>query len=549
MKIYKAASFLVKVNKDSRDKVIEIQVAENLDNAGTPFYLYESREIIVGIYGSLTELNKLTSETEHLFFKNLYEGSININGVFSVFTFEKKSKIFKMWGDPLGVQAIYFSKDLKGIFTASMTLGWLLKETLHNGVFDEIYLLEHLAFGYNIGFDETPYKNIKRIPINHKLSFGKSICYHKNEEISTEKNIFEIDSSKLNKIINSLSKSTIRPMPKLKPFLGLSSGKDCLCLSAFMKKESCDTGTFGVLESPDQLQGKKVAIELGFNHSSINVTSNSEFVKFSKLISYYSGGLGTSTMVDFLKFYLKAVGPENYFIIGEGGENVRTFFYNSDYKSAITTLKNNYLSDQYALKNSLSDNLLSRLNSYPAFYVSQVKNLYSNFDDNKIMLNFYRYKRMGGNFSLRNSILAPFRSKVSPFLNLDFMKLTFNLKMDHYKNDNLHRKIIEQVNPTLLKYFDNPITNGPNYQNFLDRFSKKGLGNEIYKLLNIYLDFATHIFNKKRVLQYCLEQQKNPSRGIYYLMRILSLTNMLYLMNEKTSNKEMMISQIKTFYL
>ena len=30
---------------------------------------------------------------------------------------------------------------------------------------------------------------LQRIPINHKLSFGKSICYHKNEEISTEKNM------------------------------------------------------------------------------------------------------------------------------------------------------------------------------------------------------------------------------------------------------------------------------------------------------------------------------------------------------------------------
>ena len=80
------------------------------------------------------------------------------------------------------------------------------------------------------------------------------------------------------------------------------------------------------------------------------------------------------------------------------------------------------------------------------------------------------------------------------------MNLSFNLDKRYYQENKLHRILLNRINPSLLNYFDNPILDGPNYQNIFNRFTYEDLGNHTYDLLNLYLDFVPNIFDKKNIL-------------------------------------------------
>ena len=95
--------------------------------------------------------------------------------------------------------------------------------------------------------------------------------------------------------------------------------------------------------------------------------SKSEFNNLATIISYFSGGLGTISMVDFLKFYLGGLNPENYFIIGEGGENIRSFF---DYDFQIRGSDKNmskYLTEKNVLMYTSTGEVLMNSNNIQIF--------------------------------------------------------------------------------------------------------------------------------------------------------------------------------------
>lgn len=545
MKIYKASSFLIKFYKSKKNNhELEVNIAENIENAGTPLYLFNSKNYTAGIFGSLSEVFQIKSNNEDLFLSKLNNDQIKLSGVFAVFIFDKNNNSLKMFTDVLGVQSIYFIDDKDEKFISSVSLGWLLKEIGHQGEINKSSFLEHFAFGYNITFNETPYLNVKKIPIGYKI-IKKGILSYKKNKFQNQSTFIDLNNQIIDELIERLTIGSQPPINGLTPFIGLSSGKDCLCLSSLVHEKKYKSGTFGVLESPDQKQGKLIASKLGFNHLSMNVASKSEFSNLATIISYFSGGLGTISMLDFLKFYLGALNPDNYFIIGEGGENIRSFFDYDGQGDPIQTLKSRYLTEKNVLMYTLSSEVLSEFKQYPDFYIQKIKDSLPYTDKEILMINFYRYKRMGGNFSLRNAILSPFRAKVSPFLDYKFMNLSFNLDKRYYQENKLHRILLNRINPSLLNYFDNPILDGPNYQNIFNRFTYEDLGNHTYDLLNLYLDFVPNIFDKKNILDLCLNNIKKPSRDIFYILRVLSFSCMYYLLSFDVDNKILMIKSNK----
>ena len=93
-----------------------------------------------------------------------------------------------------------------------------------------------------------------------------------------------------------------------KPFMGLSAGRDCLCLaSVFSENKTLQSGSFGADNCSDRKQGAKVAETLGWAHLDNSVLEPEEFQNAADLISYYSGGLATTSAADFLNFYRKRV--------------------------------------------------------------------------------------------------------------------------------------------------------------------------------------------------------------------------------------------------
>ena len=117
MKIYKASSFLVKFYKSKKNnQELEVYIAENIENAGTPFFLFNSNNYTAGIYGSLSEVSQIKSKDEDLFLSKLNNDQIKLSGVFAVFIFDKNNNSLKMFSDVLGVQSVYFVEDKDGKF-------------------------------------------------------------------------------------------------------------------------------------------------------------------------------------------------------------------------------------------------------------------------------------------------------------------------------------------------------------------------------------------------------------------------------------------------
>ena len=185
------------------------------------------------------------------------------------------------------------------------------------------------------------------------------------------------------------------------------------------------------------------------------------------------------------------------------------------------------------LRETLSGDLANQLDNYPGEQVEKLKAQMTESDERSLMIGFYRYKRMGGNFALRNAILSPFRTKVSPFLDVLFMEKAFRINPEFMQNDEIHRATIKETNESLLPFFDTPEKEGPSMQNWEERFHSGGFGKVVYEMLEENLKFSEDVFDREKVLKLCREMQERPGRGIYYLFRVVSFAgNACYLKKE-----------------
>ena len=107
------------------------------------------------------------------FFERLEKGTAILSGVFAAFIYDKKTGSLNIWCDNLGIQAVYYTENKDGVFRASVNLGWLLELLEHDGSVNQESLLEHLGYGYNVNFGQSPYNDILRLPPASKLEVGK----------------------------------------------------------------------------------------------------------------------------------------------------------------------------------------------------------------------------------------------------------------------------------------------------------------------------------------------------------------------------------------
>jgi hypothetical protein len=193
------------------------------------------------------------------------------------------------------------------------------------------------------------------------------------------------------------------------------------------------------------------------------------------------------------------------FVIGEGGECVRDFF-----RAGVATLREQYMTPA----DSLAATLNLPLDGYPDRFLPQN-------DDPLFPLRFYRFQRMPGNFSQRHAVLSVLRPKISPFLDGAFMEGSWALAPEWHRDSRLHRSLVAHLAPELLPFFDDPIQTPVTTQEWPVRFSS-GIGEEVRRLLEESLPFASDVFRSAGVLDLCEEAIRKPSRAIYHLLRLLS---------------------------
>ncbi len=82
-----------------------------------------------------------------------------------------------------------------------------------------------------------------------------------------------------------------------------------------------------------------------------------------------------------------------------------------------------------------------------------------------------------------------------------------------YEENGLQRKIVKENAPELLEYFDKPIINSHQVQDWNTRI-QGAIGQRLYALLEVNLDRLSNVFDKKGVLAFAREELEDPGRGV-----------------------------------
>jgi len=234
------------------------------------------------------------------------------------------------------------------------------------------------------------------------------------------------------------------------------------------------------------------------------------FYFFSKLLAYYSSGLTTSSYVDMLK-YVYEMEENDSFVIGEGGECIRNFYEDvSDFERYITP-------------KIIIDSVFLGID-----YKSYLERFKINQNElNAFGVNYYRESRLTGNFSKRHSIITPFINKITPFLNTNFSDLTYSVSFDEYKNESVHRYLInltssiKENSHMKIKHNDTQVWN--------QRIST--VKKSFLKVHNLF-DYD-QIGIRKEGVEFCLKNMDKNKRIIYFILRLYSMIN--FISHVKTS--------------
>lgn len=440
-------------------------------------------------------------------------------GVFGLVVIDAPGRRVFAAADRLGVQSVHYCRDGSGAIRLSTHLMWLLHATGHAGDVNAASFLTHFGFGYPVAPDEHMYEGVRKLPpagylkiTDGELSVGSYWSDENRQDTAIESSISDIT--------RALVSATSSTAPGVRMCVGLTSGKDSLCLvSVIPRRERPRTATFGAPRCADRLQGERIASELNWTHAVRSLCGPRDFTKWATEVACHSAGLATASYVDMAAFVGECVPPGHALVMGEGGECVRDFFGPQGHISD-EFLRSRYMTDREHLRRTLAPDFASRLAEYPDNLLEATRR-FSNRSPEEFLLWFYRTQRMPGNFSLRHSVLSALRPKLSPFLDARFIDAAYQLDRSRYDRSALHRAIIENTRPELLSFFDRPAASTVETQDWPRRFATT-IGPVVYRLLDEALPFCRDVFQIDEVRTLCSETIARPSRAMYYIFRVLS---------------------------
>ncbi|WP_420573587.1 hypothetical protein [Kordia sp.] len=480
------------------------------ENQGSILYWIENTTHTIIWYSSDHDEEKIIDFLEELHhdtekaFQNVYE---EIGGAFEIFIHNKKINNLFVLSDLYGVSGSFYltNEDAFKFF-----LNFQNFTELHIPLkFDQIGMQAHFALGYQVQPFPLPYKNIQRVEGGKLHSFNSEL-QHKKISL-TIKFSEETASFSLKDAMNVTENL----------FFGATAGKDSLTLLSQVKEGDAHvkTGNFGEIYAADVIQGKEIAVKLDVSYEHTTLCDEEEFEHYANEIATISGGLGTISYVDMLKFVDQGI-PENYsYVMGEAGECVRMFFPED---SNLAKAMHNYLTPKEFLSNSFTEDYKEFVKAYPENISTEITKNYKGNSNAEVLINFYRNGRLPGNFGNRHKLISVYRNKITPFLHEEFIQQTHNLPHEHYKNDQIHEQIIYESNQDLLAFFRNPIQSEITVQDWNHRISNE-IGEKLYEMLEKRIHALKTVFDVEKVLALAKKQQKTPNRGLYFLFRILSM--------------------------
>ncbi|AXG71347.1 hypothetical protein KORDIASMS9_03604 [Kordia sp. SMS9] len=489
--------------------IFEIQLFKEA-NKGSNVYIFDSELFKIVWYSSDHTQEKILDFIKELHgnVDNVVENIYNeIGGIFEIFIHDKKNNKLLIVNDLYGVNGSFYltNKDALHFFLNFQNF----KKFQLPLQFDPDGIQAHFAFGYQVQPFPLPYKGISRIE-GGKLHTFNADLNHSGKELditfSTKKPSFSL-------------KEAMHVTEKL--FFGATAGKDSLTLLSQVEEgnEHFKTGNFGEVYSADVMQGKEIAVKLDLSYEHTTLCDEEEFEHYAKQIANISGGLGTISYVDMLKFVDEGIPNDYSYVMGEAGECVRMFFPAATH---LAKALHNYVTPKEFLSNTFVVDYESFIKSYPENISATITDSYEGTTNAEILMNFYRKGRLPGNFGNRHKLLSAYRNKITPFLHEQFIQETHNLPHKRYEYDQIHEQIIYDSNQDLLAFFRNPIQSDVTVQDWNHRISNE-IGVKLYELLETHIEALKTVFDTQKVLALAKQQQKNPNRGVYFLFRILSM--------------------------
>lgn len=480
------------------------------EKQGSTLYWFEDAQREIIWYSSDHSREKILNFLEKLHYHeeetlaNIYN---LLGGAFELFIYDKNKNNLIVISDLYGVNGSF---SLRLSDTLHFFLNFQNFEVFNVPLeFDYNGLQAHFAFGYQVKPFSLPYKNIVRLHGGTLHEFNSSLVYNATQlsiQFSEETPSFSL-------------KQGIHVANQL--FFGATAGKDSLALLSQVEKHAPNvkTGNFGKVYSADVVQGKEIAVNLEVAYQHTTLCDEEEFMHYAYEIANISGGLGTISYVDMLKFVDQGIPPNYSYVMGEAGECVRMFFPE---ETNLVKALHNYLTPKEFLVETFQKDFYLFLQKYPENISAAIIKNYKGNSNAEILINFYRNGRLPGNFGNRHKLLSVYRDKITPFLHEDFIKQTHHLPLNRYKNDEIHKEIIYTSNQDLLAFFRNPIQSDVTVQDWNHRISNE-IGVVLYKLLQKHIHSLKEVFDTQKVLELARQQQKNPNRGLYFLFRILSM--------------------------
>lgn len=442
-----------------------------------------------------------------------------LSGAFAVVAVSRLSGETLVVGDRLGIQAIHYLRTADGGWLFSTHLTHLLRSVGHDGAVAPAGFFAHMAFGYGVEPYGEVYAGVRRMSPSSYLRLGpdgvSTGSYRPPPEPA------EPTDEQISFLVGALRSSIDSAPGELEPYLGLTAGRDSLCLAAAAAPRGpARSGTLGVPQSADRVQAQRLSAHLGWAHDEAGVCSASELRDWAAFLAYHSAGLTTSSYVDLAAFVGTTVDHRSAFVIGEGGECVRDFFYTAG-PSPLERLRHEFMTDRDVLEATLATPYREMTRDYPDGLIGPVREAIGSADDGAFLLDFYRLQRMPGAFSLRNAVLAPLRPRISPFLDAEFIDGSYGMPVRMFEGSGLHRALIAGSRPELLTFFDHPVTDGPPTQDWPARFSGD-VGIVVHDLLEDSLPHCEDVLDAPGVLELCRATAVDPTRAMYHLFRVLS---------------------------
>jgi hypothetical protein len=480
------------------------------EKQGSLLYTFDSELFEIVWYSSDHTQEKILDFIKelHVNFEETLATMYNqIGGVFEAFIFDKKKYKIFILNDLYGVNGSFYLTDKNQLnFFLNFQNFTEFQVPLQ---FDKIGVQAHFAFGYQVQPFPLPYKGVSRLEGGKLHVFDENL--QKTEkplkiDFSTEKSSFSL-------------KNALNVRENL--FFGATAGKDSLTLLSQVEESDATikTGNFGEVYSADVIQGKEIAVNLDVSYNHTTLCDEDEFEHYANQIASISGGLGTISYVDMLKFVNEGIPHDYSFVMGEAGECVRMFFPED---SNLAKALHNYLTPKEFLSASFLADYEAFIKDYPENISTEITENYDGNSNAEVLINFYRKGRLPGNFGNRHKILSAFRNKITPFLHEDFIKQTHNLPLKRYQHDQIHEQIIYDSNQDLLAFFRNPVKSDISVQDWNHRISNE-IGEKLYEMLSKHIHALKTVFEVEKVLKLAKQQQKNPNRGVYFLFRVLSM--------------------------